>query len=102
MLLLSFGCPTSETTDEYPPPLPLEAALTACTVDADCVAVELGCCDACNGGLAVAVNLDSESVVSAQFQEFCDPSVACTAMGCAPWVLSCPEGTCELERDTLP
>jgi len=88
-------------TSEYPPDLPLDASYTECDVAADCVAVELGCCDECNGGLAVAVNVASEDEVVDRFTEECGADQACTEIGCAPWVLSCDAGTCGLDRGTF-
>ncbi len=83
----------------YPPPSDIDAAYTTCTTEADCVAVELGCCDECNGGTAWAVNTSSVATVTAEYAEDCSTPVACTEMGCAPWVVSCSDaGVCEMER----
>ena len=94
-----MGCTDEgDSNPDYPPSLPLDAEYTDCSTADDCVVVELGCCDECNGGFAVAVNVDSESVVSERFTETCQEDQACTEIGCAPWVLSCDDGTCGLER----
>ena len=86
---------------EYPPDLPLDAAYTECELVDDCVVVELGCCDDCNGGLAVAVNVSSEPDVVDRFTEVCDDDQACTEIGCPAWVLSCDDGACGLGRGTF-
>ena len=102
LLLFAFACGGSDdVNDAYPPALPLESSLTECATVDDCVAVELGCCDECNGGFAVAVNTDSADAVVADFSETCGLSYACTAMGCAPWELSCDAGTCAMVRGTF-
>lgn len=65
-----------------------------CAVDADCGAVEIMCCDHCNGGKAVAANkLYSGEVKAALGPKSCD-SVACTEMACAPVQTACQQGTC--------
>lgn len=72
----------------------------ACTADEDCVAVELQCCDACNGGEAVGVHRDHAEAVRAESPAAtggCD-DVACTLMACAPWEASCEAGKCTLAR----
>lgn len=89
-----------------PPTTPTEPAATdraACTTDADCVAVELACCDACNGGEAVAVNkahAEEAAAESAQHKGACT-DVACTEMACAPWAPTCTAGTCTLARGAM-
>jgi hypothetical protein len=85
----------------YPPPLPLEANLTSCADESECQVVELGCCDQCNGGFAVAVHSDRVAEVMARFSEDCGSSFACTEIGCAPWVVRCEQGRCGLARDSL-
>jgi len=75
----------------------------ACTVADDCVAVELGCCDACNGGEAVGVHQDHVDEVvadSPRGRGECQ-DMSCTEMGCAPWVPSCEAGTCAITRGSF-
>ncbi len=76
---------------------------SACTADSDCVAVELECCDACNGGDAVGVHKDHVAAVTADSPrgrgECTD--VACTEMACADWIPACDAGTCKLTRGTF-
>jgi hypothetical protein len=84
----------------YPPELPLDPALTQCTIAGDCTVVELGCCDACNGGVAVAVRSDARGDVIDEYSEACGPTVACTLMGCPPLEAVCDAGTCTLEQGT--
>lgn len=92
---------STATNPDYPPSMPLQVSYTECSVAEDCVAVELGCCDACNGGFAVAVNTASADKVAQQFTETCGANWACTEMACPSWVLSCDAGTCAMERGTF-
>lgn len=96
--LLATGCLLG---DDYPPPDPLPAEYTTCGSEADCVVVELGCCDECNGGTAVAVRADQEAEVADLYSERCGNGTACTEMGCAPWVVTCEAGTCANARGEL-
>ncbi len=80
--------------DHFPPPDPLPSQYTTCAVATDCVVTELGCCDACNGGLAVTVRADQEAEVIRLYAENCPGSTACTEMGCPPPVVDCVAGTC--------
>lgn len=66
----------------------------ACAVAADCAAVEVMCCDHCNGGKAVAANKAfSTEVKAALGPKSCD-TVACTEKGCAPVQTDCHLGKC--------
>lgn len=87
--------------DDYPPPDPLPAEYTTCEAADDCIPVELGCCDACNGGLAVAVRADKAEEVADLYSENCGASTSCTLMGCPEWVVSCDAGTCAMERGSF-
>lgn len=92
----------TECASEYPPPSPLDAEFTGCEVDEDCVVVELGMCDACNGGTAVAVGTASELAVADQYAE-CVPDTGewgCTAMACPPLYATCDAGACTLQQET--
>ena len=80
--------------ESYPPNLLLDPALTACELDRDCVIVELGKCDACNGGFSVAVNRDSEEEVRKKYSQRSPFGYACTAMGCVSGPAVCDAGTC--------
>jgi hypothetical protein len=75
----------------------------ACAADDECVAVELECCDACNGGEAVGVHRDHVDEVAGESprgQGACD-GVACTKMACAPFVAACEAGKCTIARGTF-
>lgn len=98
--LLWFFVAVAGCSDAYPPDLPLDAAFTTCENDSDCVVVELGCCDECNGGLAVAVHRAWSAAVEERFSERCGSDVTCTTEDCGPWRVTCELGTCSLERDT--
>ena len=93
LVWLLVGC-----GDEYPPPDPLPAEYTACEVPEDCVAVELGCCDACNGGLAVAVAVDQADAVVERYSERCGAAATCTLMACPDWEMTCDAGVCGMAR----
>src|SRR5262245_43603877 len=40
----------------------------ACSVDADCVVVEIGCCNHCNGGRVIAVNKSASSAAVTKYK----------------------------------
>lgn len=84
----------------YPPELPLDPSLTTCQKDDDCVIVELGCCDACNGGFAVAVSADARGDVIEEYSESCPVNVACTLRACPPLVPRCDVDTCVAEQSS--
>ncbi len=83
----------------YPPPAIVPPEYTACESAADCVVVELGCCDACNGGEARSVNAEHEDEVRTRYSEVCSIGMGCTEMGCAPWQTTCEDNICGLARD---
>ncbi len=92
MILLAMAC----GNNDYPPELPLDDQYTQCSVDADCVRIELGCCDECNGGFAVVVNEDSVKEVQREFGQRCSPLHGCTLVGCiGTWELACADGFCD-------
>jgi hypothetical protein len=107
-VMLSLAACKKDPAPTAPPPgnnggEPVAADPYACTVDDDCVAVELQCCDACNGGRAVGVHEDHVDAVvadSPRGRGECG-DVMCTKMGCAPWIASCEDGTCAIVRGTL-
>jgi hypothetical protein len=76
----------------------------ACTDSADCVVLETGCCDHCNGGALLAVNTRySESAMEAFRQNSCADDSACTKVACE-WSFTpvCDAGTCaRLEERAL-
>lgn len=80
------------------------ADIYACTADDDCVAVERGCCDECNGGEAVGAHKDHVEAAIAEGPRGrgeCDEVQACTERGCAPWVATCQAGRCAIERGSF-
>ncbi len=72
----------------------LATTFTDCSGGQSCVIVELGCCDHCNGGRAVAVVAGQEDAVLAEHGESCGNNVACTEMGCAPLTATCEDNVC--------
>ncbi|MDH5673112.1 MAG: hypothetical protein OEZ06_13235 [Myxococcales bacterium] len=101
MLLFACGGGDDAAPSEYPPPMPLDAQYTACGDVSECEVLELGCCDACNGGTAVAVHKEHAADVMERHSERCGASTACTSIGCAPWELSCEQGVCGLQRGSF-
>ncbi len=83
---------------EYPPPAELPSDYTACDAPEDCVVVELGCCDACNGGEARSVSSAHLDAVRTQYTQGCALNQGCTEMGCSAWETTCEEGVCGLQR----
>lgn len=94
VLLLSFAA----CNPNYPPPDELPAEYTACDTAEDCVIVELGCCDACNGGEARSVAADQAAAVADEFAEVCVGDTSCTLIGCAPLETTCNAGVCGMEQ----
>jgi len=70
-----------------------------CAVDEDCVIVELGCCDHCNGGRVDAVHRDRAEEIQMSFGDDCEEDEACTEMACAPMLARCTDWTCESYPD---
>ncbi len=87
------ACGPAEVVDNQPP-TPVPATLMTCETAEECVVLELGCCDHCNGGRAVAVRADAADDVQATYAESCAPGTACTEMGCAPLTADCDDGRC--------
>ena len=89
---------TDSAADVAPPP-----AWFACTQPGDCAAVEIACCDHCNGGKLMATNKTYASDVKAAFGAKNCGGVACTAMGCAfPPTLACQQGQCAIGAPASP
>ena len=88
MLWLWLACNPS-----YPPDLPLDPEYTACDAPGDCVLVELGRCDHCNGGVVVSVNADSEEAVRRRYSDR-RWTYSCTEMSCTPIEATCEAETC--------
>ena len=71
----------------------------ACTADTDCAAVEIECCDHCNGGQVVGVHKDYASEVMRQYASHDEcAGTACTKMACIddPEPI-CKQGICGLK-----
>ena len=65
-----------------------------CATDDDCIVVELGCCDHCNGGYVVATNtLFAEEVIE-EMSDVCEEDHPCTLMACPEELPRCEEGIC--------
>lgn len=68
----------------------------ACSADADCAVVELGCCDHCNGGQVAGVHRDFAGEVHASYAGDCG-GTACTLMACVEQPTAvCQAGMCAL------
>lgn len=79
----------------------------ACSVDADCVPVEIECCDHCNGGTVVGIHRDHAAEVRRTYagHDEC-AEVACTLMACVEQPTGvCRQGVCGVkvgDREDLP
>ncbi len=104
LIALALGTFVACSTDEpwNPPDQPaVDAAYTDCSGGQTCVVVELGCCDHCNGGSAIAVIEGQQATATAEYGETCGNRLACTEIGCAPLTAVCNEGTCGLMEGEL-
>jgi hypothetical protein len=73
----------------------------ACTAAQDCVTVEIGCCDHCNGGEAYPVHKDyAKDAQKALYPATC-AGTNCTEKGCSPATATCHAGKCVLVDSTL-
>ena len=75
----------------------------ACTVDADCVPVEIECCDHCNGGKVVGVHRDHAADVSRSTSGAPEcGGTACTKMACVEEPTGiCRQNICGIKVGTL-
>ena len=115
-LLLACGSPEAPAPDANDPPdaasveAPAEEAVEAvafgapkldagmdiCLGGVDCVAVQLSCCNGCDGGVVVAVNKTRVEEAKTKFgQKDCE-SVTCAGTECAEPKATCAGG-CRLE-----
>jgi|GEM_PF-2409885 len=69
-------------------------SMKTCTDAADCVLVELDCCDHCNGGTLTAVNRDSEAQARAELRNTSCGQTDCTERACAAKMPTCDNGLC--------
>jgi hypothetical protein len=85
--------------DETPAPTPDADAMFACKSDDECVVLEMGCCDHCNGGWRLSVNKAHTDAATAKHHDT-GCTGACTERGCdwdtAP---ACNEGACAYTED---
>lgn len=72
---------------------------SACTANDDCTAIELGCCDHCNGGKLMSVHKQYADAASAKHKQSPCINVACTEMACAAPVTFCDDATCAHKAD---
>lgn len=91
-----WGCSPSPSSPLDGKRLTLDPGWTACDADAVCSAIELDCCDYCNGGTAVAVRRDAVGALRDRFSRLPCNEVQCTDLACAPLGARCDEGTCQL------
>lgn len=99
-LMLAFAlctlaaCP-KKSEDTGPPLSPTFDERQACGGDADCAAVEIECCDHCNGGTAAGVHKDHAADVRKEYAAACQGAqIACTLMACADAEPICRQGRC--------
>lgn len=80
-------------------PLPLTGQVIACQEDADCIVVELGCCDSCNGGWSASVNGEYAKDVEERNHDACSGQEVCTEMACDPAFPRCENSTCTSRQE---
>lgn len=80
-------------------PISLQGNVIACTEDADCTVVELGCCDTCNGGWSASVNKDYQEQVLERNHDTCTGNEVCTDMACDIALPACENGICTSRID---
>jgi len=86
-------------------PLPMEAPaepMFACVSDRDCMLVEMGCCDHCNGGSLMSVNVDHVGHAVQSWHEPSCGAAMCTKMACVadPPRPVCDGGVCARRVET--
>lgn len=72
------------------------AAWQVCKAPADCVAVEIGCCDHCNGGEAWPVHKDYADAATKFWRPPTCEGTYCTEKACMPNQTTCQDGQCVL------
>jgi len=72
-----------------------EEAMSGCTSAADCVVLELGCCDRCDGGYRISVNrMHAEQATRVHAQE-CSSANPCEQLNCdTTHRATCDAGRC--------
>ena len=106
--LLALGCTKKSESEPAPPPEPPADLATAtqdfvvdggtyhaaphlkvpeawveCRIGDDCVALEGGCCDHCNGGMITAVNKEYADEIRPYIERYgCEGHDGCTEMAC--------------------
>jgi hypothetical protein len=78
------------------------AEWTACTTDGECVAIEIACCDHCNGGALLSINRAHEAQAVERYRARDCGETMCTQMACFGPDAVCREGACTLERSDRP
>ena len=85
-----FAAQPDVPTDVVVPP-----AWLACSQDSDCAAVEIGCCDHCNGGKVLAARTDHIGEVQTAFGAKACAGTGCTMRYCSgPAIPLCQQGQC--------
>lgn len=94
-LVVLPGCPKPAGGPNPPHPGAGFDERQECVADADCVAVEIECCDHCNGGTVVGVHRDSADEIKQQYAPAATcQNTACTEMACAQAVPICRDQRC--------
>lgn len=104
VLVAIVGCTRKPADGPQVPPVFDERQ--GCTAADDCVVVQIECCDACNGGMAVGVHQDVANEVREEYvpKGSCE-GTACTLMACPDPEPICKEGRCGVkigENESLP
>jgi len=97
-----FAEDTPDAAADGAPDATAPPAWFACAQPADCSAVEIACCDHCNGGKLMAANTSYAAEVKAMFGAKNCAGVACTLMACAfPPTVECQAGQCAIGKPVL-
>lgn len=100
-IVLLASCKKGAPSSSTPPPGDGDSfdERQACTADTDCVAVEIECCDHCNGGVVVGIHRDHAAEVRNSYAgpDECGQT-ACTLMACIEQPTAvCRQGVCGLQ-----
>lgn len=96
--IVALGAMAACDNPNYPPTVPLEFEFRACLDDTDCTIVELGCCDECNGGAAVATRTDRADDAFDEYRQRGCGGLDCTQLACNPLVARCVNDLCVVDR----
>jgi len=86
----------------FPPGVDPEQAWFECESDDQCVVLEMGCCDHCNGGWLMTLNEIYAAEALATYKEKDCEGILCTKMACSQKEGVCVDGMCQTQVVTMP